>query len=145
VRLRYKVKYSQEGEWWLADLPDLGGGGVVTQGKDLAEAREMAVDAVTQVLLSRVQTGEPLDAPSLKLEEGWEWVYPDIRVETAMLIRQMRKDRGFTMQQGADAIGVSLSTYQRWEDPERCNATVETLDKIARAFGRHVEIAFAQG
>ncbi|MHB2015332.1 MAG: helix-turn-helix transcriptional regulator [Candidatus Xenobia bacterium] len=143
MRLRYKARYAQEGEWWIAEIAGVGGGGLATQGKNLAEARAMAADAITQVLLSRLESGEEPDpAASGKLEAGWEWVYPDIRVETALLIRQMRKERRLTMQQAANAIGVTLSTYQRWEDPERCNATVETLDKVARAFGRHVEIAF---
>jgi hypothetical protein len=39
-------------------------------------------------------------------------------------------------------MGVSFSTYQRWEDPEKCNATVSTLERVARAFGRVLEVSF---
>ncbi|GMU50984.1 MAG: hypothetical protein AMXMBFR33_01300 [Candidatus Xenobia bacterium] len=145
MRLRYRARFYQEDGWWLVQIPDVGGAGLATQGETLEEARENAVDAVTQVLLSRVDEGAEPDPPTRgRLEAGWEWVYPELRVETAIEIRQMRKAAGLTMASAAGRIGVSLGTYQKWEDPERCNATLETLDKLARAFGRHAEVMFVK-
>lgn len=46
------------------------------------------------------------------------------------------------MRQAAEKIGVTFSTYQRWEDPKRCNPTVGTLERVAEAFGRRLEVAF---
>ncbi len=142
MRLRYKVRYFQEDEWWLAEVPDLAGG-QMTQGETLEEARYMARDLVTTMLLVRIDAGEELDPPtSGRLPAGWEWVYPDARIEVAMMVRSERQKAGLTMQQAAARMGVSFSTYQRWEDPEKCNATVSTLERVARAFGRVLEISF---
>lgn len=47
MRVRYKVKFFEEDGWCLAEIPGVGGG-IVTQGKTLEEAREMAGDATTE-------------------------------------------------------------------------------------------------
>ena len=54
----------------------------------------------------------------------------------------MRQEAGLSQAEAARRIGVAQSTYSRWEHPEKCNATVETIERIARAFGRRVEISF---
>lgn len=58
------------------------------------------------------------------------------------MIRRERKRAGLTMQQAADRLGVSFLAYQRWEDLERCNATISTLDRIAEALGRQLQFGF---
>lgn len=142
MRLRYKVRYFQEDDGWLAEVPDIAGG-QMTQGETLEEARRMAGDLVTTMLLVRIDAGEELDAPTQgRLPAGWEWVYPDARLEVALMVRSERQKAGLTMQQAAARMGVSFSTYQRWEDPEKCNATVSTLERVARAFGRVLEVSF---
>ncbi len=142
MQLRYKVRYFEEDEWWIAEIPDVARG-TVTQGKTLEEARRMARDAVTQLLLSQHSHGEEVDPPTAgRLRSGWEWVHPDPRVELAWQIRRERQRAGLSMEHAASKIGVAYSTYQRWEDPERCNATISTLDRIARSFGRQIEVAF---
>lgn len=62
--------------------------------------------------------------------------------KVAKMIRAERQAAGLTMQQAAERIGVTFSTYQRWEDPRRCNATLATLERVAGAFGRRVEVRF---
>jgi antitoxin HicB len=142
MRLRYKVRYFQEDDWWLAEVPDIAGG-QMTQGETLEEARHMASDLVTTMLLVRIDAGEELDPPTEgRLPSGWEWVYPDARIEVAMMVRSERQKAGLTMQQAAARMGVKFATYQRWEDPEKCNATISTLERVARAFGRVLEVRF---
>lgn len=148
MRLRYKVRYSEEpnnedAPDWIAEIPDVGGAGIASCGTSLAHARAMARDAVTQVLLSRIEAGEEPDPPTEgRLPAGWEWVYPDVRVEVAYTIRKERKKHGLTMKEAAQRMGVSFSAYQRWEDPERCNATIETLERLAGVFGRTLDVSF---
>jgi len=57
MRLRYKVRYFQEDDWWLAEVPDIAGG-QMTQGETIDEARRMAGDLVTTMLLVRIDAGE---------------------------------------------------------------------------------------
>lgn len=144
--MRYKVRYYFEDQgdgspgWWMAELPDLAGG-QVTQGRTLAEARYRARDLVT------LMHEEKPPAQEGELPSGgdgtWEWVQPfEAGGKIAEMIRAERKAAGMTMRQAAEKIGVTFSTYQRWEDPKRCNATVGTLERVAEAFGRRLEVAF---
>ena len=143
--MRYKVRYYFEDQgdgspgWWMAEVPDLAGG-QVTQGRTLAEARYMARDMVT---LMQEEGEPPAEEGGLPAEGGWEWVTAfEAGGRIAGMIRAERKAAGMTMKQAAEKIGVTFSTYQRWENPKRCNATVGTLERVAEAFGRRLEVAF---
>ena len=46
-----------------------------------------------------------------------------------------------TVAQAAAACKVAGPTYIRWEDPYKSNATIKTLEKVAGAFGRQLEVA----
>ena len=143
--LSYVVRMYKSGKWWIADIPEVGGGeGIATQGRTLDEAREMALDAIITVLSSRVKDGAPLDVQKGPFTTGpeWERIHVPLRAELALIVRQARLESGVTMQQAADAVGVPLGTYQRWEDPRRCNATMATVDKIARALGKRADLVF---
>ncbi len=48
MRLRYKVRYFQEDDWWLAEVPDIAGG-QMTQGETLEEAESIAERAASSV------------------------------------------------------------------------------------------------
>jgi len=39
-------------------------------------------------------------------------------------------------------LNISYQVYQRLENPRKANPTVKTLEKIARVFGKHVELSF---
>jgi len=144
--MRYNVRFYHEDGVWYAHVPHVGGkDGTLTCGDTRQEARRMARDAVTGMLLAAMDLGQEPDAPTvgdLPLGEEWEWVYPDIRIEVALAIRWERKKAGLTMQDSARRSGVALGTYQKWEDPEKCNATLKTLDRIAQAFGHDLEVSF---
>lgn len=139
--MRFATRFFQEGEWWLAEVPAFRG--ATTQGKTLVEARQMAVDLIRLHVEDRWETGQEVRSErTLPEGEGWEWVELPLRVLTAIQIRRERQRRKMTMQQAADVIGVTPSTYQKWEDPRRCNATLDTLEKVAQAFGRRAELVF---
>lgn len=143
--MRYPVKFVQDGKWWVAEIPGVGGGsGIATQGETLDEAREMASDAIVGVQFVRLKDGLTLELPAEKIPrgKGWEWVQIPLTMEVALRIRAERKQQGLTMQAAADLVGVPLGTYERWEDPWRCRATLQTLEKVSAAFGKRVELAF---
>ena len=139
--MRFATRFVQDGGWWLAEVPAFRG--AVTQGKTLDEAHTMAVDLIRLHVEDRWETGQEVRSDrALPKGDGWEWVEIPLRVLTAMQIRRERQRRHMTMQQAADALGVTPSTYQKWEDPRRCNPTMDTLERVAQAFGRRAELLF---
>lgn len=141
--VRYPAKIYQDPEdegKWLVHFRGLGGGevGLWTEGDNLEHAREMARECLSLYL----EDG-PKEVP-LKPEEGEEMVSPDLATATALVVQAMRQRRGLSQAEAAKLIGVAQSTYSRWENPEKCNATMDTLERIARAFGRRVEISFPE-
>lgn len=132
---------------WVAHFPGLGSrAGIATQGDTKQQARANAREALTLYLEASFERGWELPEPELltRSEDGWELVEPEPTAEVALLIRRLRHQVGLTQLQAAERIGVPATTYSRWEHPARCNATIKTLDRVAEAFGRRVEIRFAR-
>lgn len=143
--LRYLARMwvDEEGDVCVA-MPDVGGAGFATHGSTWEEARDRAHDLVDSYITLCLRQDEDPMAPqeSLPEGEGWEWVYPSQRVALAWQIRCLRRDRGMTQKQVAEALGVAQETYTRWENPEKMNAKIETLEKLARVFGGHLRVTF---
>ena len=132
--IRYAVRYYEEDEWHMAEIPALD---IVTQGESPEDIRHMAQDAVSAVLQTMVWSlGKEIPKSDEALPKGLEWVYPYQQTAIAIEVRNLRKEAGLSQLEAAARIGVSGGTYQRWEDPQKCNARVDTLEKIAAAFGR---------
>lgn len=139
--MKYPVRYVEAEEGgWLAEVLACGKGGFTTQGETLEDARQMARDAVTEVLLADFDNGIPF-APTPDLPPGYEWVYPFAQAWMSIAIRQQRKAAGLTLEAAAARMGVSRGTYQRWEDPYKSNATLKTLEKVAQALGKQLEVS----
>ena len=144
--MRYPVNYvAEDAGGYTCYLPGLDGEtGWVTQGETMEEARAMAQECLDSYLLSCADLGKEPEAP-LAIEVGGECVYASPRIATAYAIRGLRKKAALSQVQAAKAIGVSQALYSKWEDPDKCNATLETLDKIGKAFGCRLEVVFACG
>ena len=66
----------------------------------------------------------------------------DLPARIAIAIAQLREKEGKTQKQLARDVGVAQQVISRLEDPERSNMTLGTLNKIALALGKHLQIAF---
>ena len=147
-RVAYPARIYQDPEdpkgGWVAHFPDLGSrAGIATQGDTREEARDSAREALTLFLEASVARGWELPPPRpLPRGEGWENVEPEPTAEVALLIRRLRIQMGLTQMEAAERIGVPATTYSRWEHPAKCNATIKTLDRVAHAFGRVLEVSF---
>lgn len=134
----------EDEEVYLVEFPGLGGGEVpvTTYGESLEHAREMAVECLTGYILS-ADVDPGVEKPR-KPEKGEEIVYPELPVAIALTVRAMRRKAGLSQAEAASRLGVTQPTYSRWENPEKCNASVGTLEKIAKAFGRRVVVSFPE-
>ena len=42
----------------------------------------------------------------------------------------------------ARELNIAYQVYQRLENPRKANPTIKTLEKIARVYGRRIEVGF---
>ncbi len=146
--MRYPMRVYQDPEdpgYWIAHIPNLGGGevGLLAQGRSAEEARAEAPVMLAGYVLSKWEARSPLEAEPGELPrgEGWEWVAPSPRVEVALAIRAAREEAKLSQAEAAKLLGVAQTTYTKWEQPGKCNATLSTLEKVARIFGRRVQVS----
>lgn len=143
--MKYPVRIYRDGEFWMAWSPDVDR---VTQGYSLDEALHMAADLLALMLFDKPSWPVPSNvsmkqrAPDELSEEPgeWHWVAPSYTALIALQVQDLRKKRGWTMQETADRLGVKVSTYQRWENPKTCNPTVSTLERLAKAFDLELDL-----
>ncbi len=142
--LRYAARFWEDEEGDVCvDIPDVGGAGQGTHGSTWEEARAMAQDLIDGYLTVCLRQDEDPMEPQQRLHRGsgWEWVYPSQRVALAWQIRRLRRQRGWTQKQVAEALGVAQETYVRWENPEKMNARVDTLEKLAKVYGGRLQVS----
>ncbi|GAB3716561.1 hypothetical protein GCM10027592_57940 [Spirosoma flavus] len=65
----------------------------------------------------------------------------DIKVRVGQQIREARKVKGLTLKEAGQIVGVAESTFSLYEKGKQ-NLTLDTLQKIAEAFGVKFETAF---
>jgi len=63
------------------------------------------------------------------------------KLTSAIAVRNERENYGWTQQELAERAGVPQSTIARIESGS--NTSMETISKIANAFGKYVQIRFA--
>lgn len=117
--------------------------GVITFGKDLAEAKIAAGEALNAALESDFDRNlrlPPSKKPRLAKGERLFFVRLDPEVRTAYLLRAWREEAMLTQQTMAQRLGISYQAYQRMERPGRSNLTVATLEKIAECLGRRLVV-----
>ena len=68
----------------------------------------------------------------------------DIELRVALEVTKARETRKMTQEQLADALKTKQQTVSRIERGAQ-NVTIETLDRIARALGRNLQVRFVQG
>jgi len=149
--MKFWIRFWREENYWLAYSPDFDG---LTQGDSLEDAQAMAVDWLVNYLEDTWAEGKELPAQKVDPEtsvlppeqEGtpagqWLEVEIPLKAMTALTIKRERIKQGKTLRSAAAALNVALGTYQRWEDPRKFNATLETLEKVANSLGKKLNLA----
>jgi antitoxin HicB len=136
--MRYPAvfEYDDEERVYNVHFPDIGG--CVTFGDDLDEAKRMASEALTGVLLTLIEKGRDIPTPSALKGANIHMVEPERTVAFALWLRDQRKRSGMTQTEIADKLGVKYQVYQRLEDPERANPTLKTIERLERVFGQRL-------
>ncbi len=93
---------------------------------------------ITRRRLFRNRLKEDMRDPAFRQEfEG-----QDTPVRLAIQIAKIREERGMTQAQLAKLVGTKQQVISRLEKGEQRNPTVDTLERIAHALGKKLELAF---
>ena len=130
----YYCTIEKEGDEYIAQFPNMTN--VVTCGFTHEEALAMAKEALEGCLESDISHGNEIPPPAYA--EG----YPVAVASHIALSLRLRELRGNQSQTDiAQKLGLTYQAYQRLENPRKANPTVKTLEKIARVYGRELNIA----
>ncbi|TVR58456.1 MAG: type II toxin-antitoxin system HicB family antitoxin [Spirochaetaceae bacterium] len=131
--MTYNCTLIEEDGAFTVEFPDLPN--IMTYGRDKEEALYMAQDALNAALASDVARG--ILPPSPVFTDGHA-IPVAAHIETAIQLRDLR---GPTPQaEIAARMGITYQAYQRLENPLAGNPTVKTLEKVARAYGKRLEL-----
>jgi len=111
-----------------------------TFGATLEQALANAEDALNGCLESDFERGFTIPAPSEKRGRTVHPIPVRPHIAVAIMLRKMRA--GHSQQEIARRLNISFQVYQRLENPRKANPTIKTLEKIARAYGKHVALSF---
>jgi antitoxin HicB len=107
-------------------------------GVTLEESLFNASEVLTGILSYRLDNKIDVPLPS-DLQPGQYAVAPDTATQTAMLIRQSRKDR--SLSDLARTLGTSWPSAQRLENPHH-SPNLKQLERAAAALGKRLVLEF---
>lgn len=136
--LAYPARIEQEEESYLVTFPDLEN--VVTYGSTLEEALQNAEEALNGCIEADFDRNFNIPAPSALSGDGIHHIPVAPHVAVAVMLRNLRAGR--SQVEVARQLDISYQVYQRLENPRKANPTIKTLEKIARVFGKRVDLAF---
>jgi DNA-binding XRE family transcriptional regulator/predicted RNase H-like HicB family nuclease len=143
--MRYPAILTREGARTLAELVHCPGCQTFAEpGQDVGALAREALEGWLEAHLvhGEVPPRPPSRAPAtLPRRARLRWIPVSARLAAVLTLRWARQDAGLTQAQLAKRAGVSQQQIAKLESPEG-NPTLETLDRVAAALGRHLEIAF---
>ncbi|MDR1811391.1 MAG: type II toxin-antitoxin system HicB family antitoxin [Candidatus Fibromonas sp.] len=132
--MRYFAKFKKEKEGgYSVSFPSLKG--CFSEGDSFEEAKTMATEALSLWLESALEYNEVIPAP--KEFTGKEYVAIEVPACIAVAI-QLRKERG---KRSIEEMAHIVQNYEKFEQVS--NPTLRSLEKVANALGKRLEVNFA--
>lgn len=135
-----KISYSKEDKSYLVEFPDLEG--CLTEGASLDEALKNAKEALSGYLASIFERGYVIPRSTKPKVKNIHFIEPEPEVAMPIMLRRIRDEKKLNQTEAAKKLGISYQAYQRLENPSRCNPTIKTLEKVARAFEKQLHVEF---
>lgn len=136
--LSYAARIKKESDGYLVTFPDFEN--VVTYGITVEEALANAEEALNGCLESDFERNFKIREPSRVPGRHVHQIPVAPHIAVAIMLRTLRADR--SQMEIARELNIAYQVYQRLENPRKANPTIKTLEKIARVFGRRVELGF---
>jgi antitoxin HicB len=136
--LTYPAHIEKQDEGYLVSFPDLDN--IMTYGVTIEEALHNAEEALNGCIESDFERNFAIPSPSTMPRENIYNIPVAPHIAVAIMLRSLRADR--PQVEVARQLNISYQVYQRLENPRKANPTVNTLEKIARVFGKRIELGF---
>lgn len=137
--MKYHAKFEREGRQWLATFTDAPG--CQTFADNQNALLRAAQEALEGWLEAHLESGQVPPRPRARVA-GTVAVGVPAQLATAVSVRWARTEQGLTQGALAKRAGVSQQQIAKLESPD-ANPSVQTLEKVARALGGHVEVTFS--
>jgi len=136
--LKYPALIHKDPDGLWLEFPGLEN--VFTQGDTMDELIRNAEDVLSLYIGDLFDDGKEIPKP-LKID-GENILYVALLPDTAIpvMLREARKNMNLTQSDVAERVGKTYQAYQRLENAGKCNIRIKTLEKIARALGKKIEI-----
>jgi antitoxin HicB len=136
--MTYNCKVWQEDNMFLAQFPDMTN--IITGGFSHEEALAMAKEALDAVLEVELANNASVPPPSFGTgaEGGGFPITVAPHIELALRLRELRGEHSQT--EIAMRVGLTYQAYQRLENPRKSNPSLKTLERIAHAFGKELQV-----
>ena len=129
----YHCTVEKEGKEYIAQFPDMTN--IVTCGFSKDEALTLAKEALDGCLEADISQGNTIPKP--RFMKGYPVTVAN-HIVVAMQLRELRGEQSQT--DIAKKLGLSYQAYQRLENPRKSNPTIKTLERIAHALGRELNV-----
>ena len=132
------IEYDKTDNGYNVRFPDLPG--CFTCADSLEDAKKMAKEALTGYLtvidLKKMKIPEPseIEGDNIYLIE------PEKNVAFAIWLRKHREYLGLSQIDVAKRLGVKYQTYQRFEDPNKANPTLNTIVRLEKVFNEQLVV-----
>lgn len=135
--MEYLAKIVRYDDGWNVSFPDKVN--VHTFGESLEDALKMAEEALNETLEVEFDMGFDIVPP--RRHRGRDLYPVPVRshIVVAYKLKELRANR--SQVEFARLVGTSQQDYQRLEK-SRSNPTIKTLEKIAKASGKRLEVMF---
>ena len=136
--LKYSAHIVKDNDAYLVSFPDLEN--VVTYGASIDKALANAEEALNGCLESDFERNFAIPDPASSDSPDLYQIPVSPHIAVAIILRKLRADR--SQIEVARQLHISYQVYQRLENPRKSNPTIKTLEKVARVFGKRVDIGF---
>lgn len=140
MKIAYPMRFTpaDEGGYWVQGLAPLSN--VLTEGATLEEALAMAREALTGVLETMLDQGQPVPRPFAAQGEDIQMIAPEPETMAPLVLRWAREDARLTQTELASRLGMTYQAVQRLERAGS-NPTIRTMARVSRALGRQLEVS----
>jgi len=136
--LTFPARIEKSEDSFLVTFPDLEN--IVTYGASIEEALVNAEEALNGCIEADFERNFAIPSPSSLSGDDVFPIPVAPHVAVAVMLRRLRAGR--SQIDVARQLNISYQVYQRLENPRKANPTIKTLEKIARVFGKRVDVGF---